>query len=770
MAHTKENMDKPLVSVICITYGHEDYIAQALDSFVMQETDFKYQILVGEDKGPDRTAEIVLEYAAKYPDKIIPFIREKNMGAQRNLIDLCRRAGTPYVAFCEGDDFWTDRHKLQKQFDFMEAHPEYRACFHNTKIQADESWYLNNWYIPEENGDICIPSSIPDYDNNLTEMYMDYYIRFGPAHTSSIFYRWDNDREIPEWYYKHIYGDHSLMMIQAGDEPIGYIPETMSVYRRSEVGVIMYDSKTDHFLKSRASWIDMAMDLENYFKEHYNTFANQDIRTRITVEFNNYIRYIIKSGDAELLKQAYEQYPYPASLAALSNDMIRNRLNSIKAAYTEKGIKILLKDEDIQKEVARKLLAKEARAQKRLEKKFEYFTSFADIPKDKSVWVFSANGYKAYSNNIRHLYEYLLAYHPETHPVWLTSNEGLLKLAEANGLPMVKAGTKQCTVILKTAAVAVINQHRTLALDIKGVNKGMKIVRLGNGSCIRDFSKDEMYDLDRFKPQGDPYKVLEENPEQYDTVDVNDETKKLLVEDYENTMLAVAVNRKNLEILRDEFKIPEESIMLCGEPRSNAVADNTGDRRRKILLSPAIRKSVLNQERYVDLFFENAEMINRRLEKLDIYMDLYIDYGYTASERKRVIGRVDQYSHIDTLATNDVFHELSNYELMINDYSNIMFDFILRDRPVVIFNPDKEEYYKKTELLYDYDEVAPGQQTGSWEKAMDMVEARLADPSIDADLRERSRNIMYDMSVNDENNCERIVREIKKRINFDSEG
>jgi glycosyltransferase involved in cell wall biosynthesis len=138
--------EKPVVSVICITYGHEEYIAQALDSFLMQKTNFPYQILVGEDKGPDRTAEIVMEYAEKYPDRIVPFIREKNMGAQRNLIDLCRRAGTKYVAFCEGDDFWIDEYKLQKQYDFMEAHPEYRACFHNTRIQTDTSWYLYNYY------------------------------------------------------------------------------------------------------------------------------------------------------------------------------------------------------------------------------------------------------------------------------------------------------------------------------------------------------------------------------------------------------------------------------------------------------------------------------------------------------------------------------------------------------------------------------------------------------------------------------------------------
>lgn len=89
------------VTVVCITYHHEEYIRESLDSFLMQKTDFDYQIFVGEDHGMDRTAEIVREYAQKYPDKIVAFLREDNMGAQRNLIDLCERAKSPYLAFCD---------------------------------------------------------------------------------------------------------------------------------------------------------------------------------------------------------------------------------------------------------------------------------------------------------------------------------------------------------------------------------------------------------------------------------------------------------------------------------------------------------------------------------------------------------------------------------------------------------------------------------------------------------------------------------------------
>ena len=758
--------DKPLVSVICITYGQEDYIAEALESFVSQKTNFKFQILVGEDHGPDRTAEIVLEYAEKYPDLIVPFIREENMGAQRNLVDLCRRAGTPYVAFCEGDDFWIDDYKLQKQFDFMETHPEYRACFHNTRIQAEDSWYLKDWYIPDKNGDIFIPSSLPGYNNKLTTIYMDYYISFGPAHTSSIFYRWDDTKEIPEWYYRHIYGDHSLMMIQAGNEPIGYIPETMSVYRRSEVGVIMYDNKTDHFLKSRESWIEMAMDLENYFKEHYNMFANANIRNRIITEFNNYIRYIIKIGDFELLKQVYAKFPYPASLAATQSDSIRKRLNSIKGIYTDKGINFLISNKKIQENVSNKLKKQDAKAVKIAVNKVANYSKYAATPKDKTVWIFCCEGYSSFSGNTKNLYEYVIAYHPEIQPVWITKNKSLLKLAEAENLPMVEIDTKECTKIMKKAAVAFVNDSKTKSLDVKGFNSAIKIVRLGKGAFIRDYTEDEMYNEPAMMPNGNPQAVINKNLGKYKTVTLNNANRNYFIEDYKSTLLSVVPNIVIAKIQEDLFKIPKNNIMICGAPRSFAVRNNKGDTRRKILLAPAPRKSIIDQENYMNQFFENADKIDARLQELDIYMDFFLDKRFAASEKSRLRGVLDKYNNINILNTGDLFCNLPEYELMINDYGNVMFDFILLDKPVVLLNSDKEKYLEETPMLYDYDYVAPGQQTDNWDQVMAMVEERLANPSIDEDLRERAKRIMYDMKVNNQDNSERIIKEVKKRLNF----
>ncbi|WP_049945047.1 glycosyltransferase [Butyrivibrio sp. AC2005] len=116
-------------SVVVATYNHEKYIAKTLESIVMQECTFDYEVLVGDDASKDKTGAIVNEYAQKYPDKIRAFLRKKNLGAFRNIHNLVKSAKGEYIAFVEGDDYWLDDRKLQKQIDFLENNPDFAACF-----------------------------------------------------------------------------------------------------------------------------------------------------------------------------------------------------------------------------------------------------------------------------------------------------------------------------------------------------------------------------------------------------------------------------------------------------------------------------------------------------------------------------------------------------------------------------------------------------------------------------------------------------------------
>ncbi len=117
-----------MVSIRCITYNHAPYIRQCLDGFVMQKTNFRFQAVVHDDASTDGTTEIVREYAEKYPDVIVPMYEEENRWSKHDgslLTIMYPLLIGKYLAHCEGDDFWTDPYKLQKQVDFLETHPDY---------------------------------------------------------------------------------------------------------------------------------------------------------------------------------------------------------------------------------------------------------------------------------------------------------------------------------------------------------------------------------------------------------------------------------------------------------------------------------------------------------------------------------------------------------------------------------------------------------------------------------------------------------------------
>lgn len=133
--------DQVMVSVICNAYNHEKYIAQTLDGFVMQKTDFPFEILVHDDASTDKTADVIREYEAKYPQLIKPVYQTENQYSKKRSVTRefqYPRVQGKYIAFCEGDDYWTDPHKLQKQVKVLEAHPEVDMCAHRVAASRDE--------------------------------------------------------------------------------------------------------------------------------------------------------------------------------------------------------------------------------------------------------------------------------------------------------------------------------------------------------------------------------------------------------------------------------------------------------------------------------------------------------------------------------------------------------------------------------------------------------------------------------------------------------
>lgn len=135
--------EKALVAISCITYNHKDYLRQCLDGFVMQQTNFRFVAVVHDDCSTDGTTDILREYAEKYPDIVHPIYEVENQwrkhdGSIGRIMNAAfDELGCKYIAICEGDDYWTDPLKLQKQVDFLESHPDYSMCFHRAKVLSN---------------------------------------------------------------------------------------------------------------------------------------------------------------------------------------------------------------------------------------------------------------------------------------------------------------------------------------------------------------------------------------------------------------------------------------------------------------------------------------------------------------------------------------------------------------------------------------------------------------------------------------------------------
>ena len=126
---------KPKLSVVLIAYNHEPFIMKAVDGILMQKVNFPYEIVVGEDCSTDNTRAILSEYAEKYPDRFKLIFREKNLGRPTlNVYLTSMECQGEYIAYLEGDDYWTDENKLQKQVDFLDAHPEYMGTTHSFRL------------------------------------------------------------------------------------------------------------------------------------------------------------------------------------------------------------------------------------------------------------------------------------------------------------------------------------------------------------------------------------------------------------------------------------------------------------------------------------------------------------------------------------------------------------------------------------------------------------------------------------------------------------
>ncbi|MDR2435698.1 MAG: glycosyltransferase [Puniceicoccales bacterium] len=250
------------VSVLCLSYNHENFIRRALDGFAMQRTNFPFGVYVADDASADGTPKIIAEYAERYPGIIKPILREKNIGPACNALDALHKMDSPYVAICDGDDCWTDENKLQKQVNFLDRNPKYdivcaNALFHHEDGAEQDKVFDAIKYAGDD---------VLDFSG---------YLRCRAIASCTAMMRWRLCRVLPEWIKRHVAVYFSLFLLHAAYGKIKILPDIFAQHNIHSAGISRkhlekeYQKKMNEIIRYVGKWIGGFRDgeIKRYFDE-----------------------------------------------------------------------------------------------------------------------------------------------------------------------------------------------------------------------------------------------------------------------------------------------------------------------------------------------------------------------------------------------------------------------------------------------------------------------------------------------------------------------
>jgi glycosyltransferase involved in cell wall biosynthesis len=279
-------MAEPLVSISCITYNHAPFIRECLDGFLMQKTNFEFEIIIHDDASTDGTKEIILEYASKYPQIIFPHLQTENQYSKGVTIIAPNfnypRCNGKYIAFCEGDDYWIDERKLQKQIDFLESNPEFTMCFHSSRV-IQQVKDVKKDFPP-----------IEDREYQTDELFLKWLI---PS-ASIVFRKNVLDERIKS--KKLVGGDRVLSLLCADKGKIMGISDVMSAYRIHSGGI--------SFVRIRDLKVNLYIKYIDHFKylgENFNKISPKLISLKIVDNCMTIFLYYAKKGNPKAIKYLF---------------------------------------------------------------------------------------------------------------------------------------------------------------------------------------------------------------------------------------------------------------------------------------------------------------------------------------------------------------------------------------------------------------------------------------------------------------------------------
>lgn len=283
------NNNNPLVSVCIPTYQHVKYIAQCLDSVLRQKTGFPFEIIIGEDDSTDGTRQLCHQYAAQHPDKIRLFLRKEEekisingkKTGRYNIIQNFKEAKGKYIAMLDGDDYWCDDYKLQKQVEFLEAHPDYAICFHPT--YKNRNGVEENFIGPFKNWKAQRSLTITDLAEG------EFFIL-----TCSCMFRNGMYASLPDWFWQIPFIDYALHVWNAQFGKVGFLPDRMAFYRMHDES--MWSTKSEDYR------VRLMIDLLHFMIPQFKDEVQAALLRQQYGLYNKLLPYLLNKKDEEQLQ------------------------------------------------------------------------------------------------------------------------------------------------------------------------------------------------------------------------------------------------------------------------------------------------------------------------------------------------------------------------------------------------------------------------------------------------------------------------------------
>ncbi len=333
-----DNKEEIMVSVFCTAYNHEKYIRDCLEGFVKQKTNFKFEVLINDDASTDNTASIIREYEKKYPDIIKPIYQKENQYSKgisiyrQILVPEASGGGGRYIAFCEGDDFWTDELKLQKQVDALEKNLDCNMCVARVRDVAENGEYTNNFH-PSKNyrGGKYKPKdflkiALSEYAFQTSSFVVrksiyDIYINL--------------DADFKNFAKNAGVGDWPLMLFFGQYSDIYYFDDEMSCYRRNSVGSFSDRVSTFNMEKTKYYYNNMILMAQSFDK--FTGYKFTDECKNFIHRFDRYIYNCLlqEKSYKDIVKGKYRKF--------LKNENIKDKIFIYLSVYCPYLVKIIYK-------------------------------------------------------------------------------------------------------------------------------------------------------------------------------------------------------------------------------------------------------------------------------------------------------------------------------------------------------------------------------------------------------------------------------------------